>query len=166
MSDGVKGEHEVDSRVGWDKGCGAVKADEVAFGGLDLAGRISVLRKVVEVKVVVTERFKKYLARDRTGVFNIYSELVGGIDLNQPEVNYRLNQFQRRALEACSTLETNWSTILNLNVEESICISTFLTGQCDFDLNFFIVSDLRFNNSPKVRAVAADLVSLSPKVNF
>lgn len=92
--------------------------------------------------MVVTERFKKYLARDWTGVFNIYSELVGGIDLNQTEVNYGFNKFQRRALEACSALETNWSTILNLNVEESICISTFLAGQCDFYLNFFVVSDL------------------------
>jgi hypothetical protein len=89
----------------------------------------------------VTERLKKYLARDRTGVFNIYSELVGGIDLNQPIVDYRLNKFQRRPFEGSSALEADWCSILHLNVEESICIPTFLISQCDFNFNFFVVSN-------------------------
>lgn len=89
----------------------------------------------------MTERLKKYLARDWTGVFNIYSELVGGIDLNQPIVDYRLNKFQRRPFEGSSALEADWCTILHLNVEESICIPTFLISQCDFNFYFFVVSN-------------------------
>jgi hypothetical protein len=92
--------------------------------------------------MAVTERFKKYLTRDGTGVFNIYSEFAGCIDLYQSEINNWLDKFQRGSLEACSTLETNWSTILDLNVEECVDITTFLAAQGDFNFNFFIVSNL------------------------
>jgi hypothetical protein len=92
--------------------------------------------------VVVTERFKKYLTRDRTCVFNIYSEFAGSIDLDQSEINYRLDEFQGRSLEASSALETNRSTILYLNIEESVEIAAFLACQGDFNFNFFIVSNL------------------------
>lgn len=78
--------------------------------------------------MIVTERFKKYLTRDRACVFNIYSEFASCIDLDQSEINDRLNKFQRGSLETCSALETNRSTILNLNVEECIHIAAFLTG--------------------------------------
>lgn len=43
LSDGVKSKHEVDTGVGWDKGCGLVKANEVPFGSLDLTGGVRVL---------------------------------------------------------------------------------------------------------------------------
>jgi hypothetical protein len=76
--------------------------------------------------VVVTERFKKYLTRDRTFVFNIYSEFAGCIDLDQSEINNWLDKFQGRSLEASSALETNRSTILYLNIEESVEIAAFL----------------------------------------
>jgi hypothetical protein len=92
--------------------------------------------------VAVTERFKKYLTRDRTGVFNIYSEFAGCIDLDQSEINDWLDKFQRGSLEACSALEANRSTILDLNVEECVDITAFLAGQGDFNFNFFIVSNL------------------------
>ena len=78
--------------------------------------------------MAVTERFKKYLARDWACVFNIYSEFAGGIDLDQTEINNWLYKFQGRSFKTCSALETNRSTILNFNVEESICITTFFTG--------------------------------------
>ena len=78
--------------------------------------------------MIVTERFKKYLTRDGACVFNIYSEFASCIDLDQSEINDRLNKFQRGSLETSSALETNRSTILNLNVEECINIAAFLTG--------------------------------------
>jgi hypothetical protein len=92
--------------------------------------------------VAVTERFKKYLTRDRTCVFNIYSEFAGCIDLDQSEINDRLDKFQGRSLEAGSALETYRSAILYLNIEESVEIAAFLACQGDFNFNFFIVSNL------------------------
>lgn len=44
--------------------------------------------------MIVTERFKKYLARNRTCVFNVYSKFVGGIDLNQTEINNGLDKLK------------------------------------------------------------------------
>jgi hypothetical protein len=90
----------------------------------------------------MSERFEHNLTGNRTCILKIYSEFAGCIDLDQSEINNWLDKFQRGSLEACSTLEANRSTVLDLNVEECVDIAAFLAGQGDFNFNFFIVSNL------------------------